>query len=122
MVEMKLLQNKATLKDKLPDIEKALDMVKYLASKEVAHSSHTHVPTRRGRARVTALDRPREGVPHADVHCCCDQNAEVSTHFELNEGLFARSALTGAKTACLWLGVGSLPFSSRMWRAAPCGL
>ncbi len=35
MLEMKLQQNKMTLKTKLPDIEKALEMVKYLASKKV---------------------------------------------------------------------------------------
>jgi hypothetical protein len=29
----------------------------------------------------------------------------VSTHFEVNEGLFARSTLTDVNTACLWLGV-----------------
>jgi hypothetical protein len=33
------------------------------------------------------------------------QEAEVSTHFEVNEGLFARSTLTDVNTACLWLGV-----------------
>ncbi|ELR19644.1 von HippelLindau binding protein 1, putative [Acanthamoeba castellanii str. Neff] len=65
MLEMKLQQNKMTLKTKLPDIEKALEMVKYLASKK---------------------------------------DSEVSTHFEVNEGLFARSTLTDVNTACLWLG------------------
>jgi len=35
LLEMKLGQNKTILKNKLPDIEKALDMVKHLASKKV---------------------------------------------------------------------------------------
>jgi len=65
LLEMKLGQNKTILKNKLPDIEKALDMVKHLASKK---------------------------------------NTEVSTHFEINEGLFVRSTLADVQTVCLWLG------------------
>jgi hypothetical protein len=42
----------------------------------------------------------------------------VSTHFEVNEGLFARSTLTDVNTACLWLGVR---LSASRARVRVCG-
>jgi hypothetical protein len=92
MLEMKLQQNKMTLKTKLPDIEKALEMVKYLASKKVCP------PLRNTVHPVQVPSSPLLG-------CAAPQDSEVSTHFEVNEGLFARSTLTDVNTACLWLGV-----------------
>ena len=41
LIEMKLTQSKASLKNKLPDIQRALEMVQYLASQVRTYPART---------------------------------------------------------------------------------
>ncbi|KAL6069531.1 Prefoldin subunit 3 [Balamuthia mandrillaris] len=66
LLEAKLVQSKANLRAKIPDIRNALSMVQYLLSRK--------------------------------------SGEEVSTHFELSEGVFAKASLQNVDTVCLWLG------------------
>jgi len=83
-LEGKLMQHKANLKGKLPDIQQALDLVRHLASR-----------------------RPEGGDEAATTTTTTSSSSsstQVRAHFEVSEGLYARAVVEDVGHVGLWLG------------------
>ena len=78
-MEMRLNQSKSSLKTKIPDIKKTLEMVQLLHAKKVC---------------------PLNCSPKL----LQKEGKDMDVHFELSDSVFA-SANVKPSTACLWLGV-----------------
>ena len=78
----------AGLKDKVPDIQKTLDTVRFLQKREVIESTRAFV------ARVLIVLQP-EAEP-------------LETTFELNDTLYAKAHVSTPEEVYIWLGVHTL--------------
>jgi len=94
-MEQNLQRRVAGLKDKLPDIQKTLDTVRFLALRKVGYVLG-------GRRSARVLTREQ------------DETDPIETTFELNDTLYAKAEIPPTDEVYLWLGVRIHPVSRRL--------
>lgn len=100
-MEQNLQRRVAGLKDKLPDIRKTLDTVRFLKLRTVGRRTNPLAV----RSVLTAVPmRQSESDP-------------IETTFELNDTLYAKAEIPPTDEVYLWLGVwASTPLAHLGWR------
>jgi hypothetical protein len=102
-MEQNLQRRVVGLKDKMPDIKKTLDTVRFLKLRTVWRAMNLMGPD----MALTGQMRQDESDP-------------IETTFELNDTLYAKAQIPPTDEVYLWLGVGfPLPFHPALW---PCRL
>jgi hypothetical protein len=92
-MELNLQRRISGLKDKMPDIQKTLDTVRYLKTRTV---------------QLPAL-LPKRLVSTVSLSRLCfdqDETEPIETTFELNDTLYAKASIPATDEVYLWLGVG----------------
>lgn len=84
-MESNLQRRVAGLDEKLPDIQKTLETVRFLQTR------------RPGGAKTSAGSDEDED----------EEEAAIETTFELNDTLYAKARIPPTDEVCLWLGVGT---------------
>lgn len=103
-MEANLQRRMTGLNEKIPDIQKTLDTVKFLQIRRVRiHTSFESV------------------VWVTDLEITQDESEPIETTFELNDTLYARANIPPTEEVQIWLGVRTKEFteaqSSRLGRA-----
>ena len=85
-MEVNTQRRAAGLKEKIPDIEKTLEMVKFLGKRKVRETFYT------------------DGINRNDLHLLQPDAEPIETVFELNDTLYAKALVPPTDEVYLWLG------------------
>ena len=105
-MESNLSQRRRGLEEKIPDISKTLDMVRFLQSRRVS----TVMLLRQG-CTQTYQERKSRKNDDDDIDDLDEEDPSskpLTTTFELNDTLYAHAELEDTETVYLWLGVSGI--------------
>lgn len=110
-MDANLTQRKQSLEEKIPDIKKTLEMVKFLHEKRVSlllsiliwiYAAATDVEQQEGKSKSSEDDLDDEDNLEEESD---DKPKPLKTTFELNDTLYAEAEIEDTDTVFLWLGV-----------------
>ena len=107
-MESNLSQRRRGLEEKIPDITKTLDVVKFLQNRRVGNLvSFDYDRTKLQKERASNPDE-QDGGDLEDLDESSLSSKPLTTTFELNDTLYAHAELEDTDTVYLWLGVSAL--------------
>lgn len=122
-METNSLQRRQGLEDKVPELQRTIDMVETLQRKKVRLTLSSRAPSQQSssssQGREHGAYRPRVPLLTPFPETAQDADQPFDTTFELSDTLYATGEITQVDEVYIWLGVSLPTLWFLSWKGGP---